>query len=265
VSEARPSRDTAYTVDVVSVAGRDPQQSEEVQIIDTSSLGVRSAFFRLEGGPGEPSFSLFPMLHVGEQAFYDGVTRRLEKCDIILYEGVKLTSWSSSSLLASAYGGLANSPRLGLVTQKVMKLDHLADRLVHADVSGEDFASQWSKLGLGLRAAAVLTAPIARLYFRHFATRQAIAAFLGLNLLKSREEILQGNDFEAMDKVVLTWRDRHLIKVLEEHRQKHRGNPISIAVVFGASHMRAVIRYLMSIREPRYRVVSSEWITVFGL
>ncbi|MGO9485664.1 MAG: hypothetical protein ACLPX9_13915 [Rhodomicrobium sp.] len=235
-----------------------------MQIIETSSLGVRSAFFRLEGGPGEPSFGLFPMLHVGEQAFYDDVTWRLGKCDIILYEGVKFTSWSSS-LLASCYESLAKSPRLGLVTQKVMKLDHLADRLVHADVSGNEFASQWSKLDRGVRAAVAVTAPIARLYFQHFATRQSIAAYLGLNLLKSREEILQGSDFEAMDEVVLSWRDRHLIKVLEEHRQKHRGSPASIAVVFGAAHMRAVVRYLTSIHDPRYRVAASEWMTVFRL
>lgn len=233
-----------------------------MQIIETSYLGVRSAFFRLEGGSGTPAFCLFPMVHIGEQAYYDEVNRRLEKCDLILYEGVKSRSVAR---LTYAYRSLAKSPRLRLVTQDAMKLDHLADRLVHADVSGDDFESRWSKLGLGLRGAAQLAAPIVGLYWRHLATRQAIATYLGLNLLKSRDEILLGDNMDAMNEVLVTWRDQHLIEVVEEHRRRYQGRSLSIALVFGAEHMRAVIRHLTRAPDPGYRVASSEWMMVFTL
>ena len=83
-----------------------------MQIIESTSLALRSVFLRLEAGAGAPSFSLFPMVHVAESAFYEGVARKLEKCDLILYEGVNSRSVSP---LTYCYRSLAKSPRLGLV------------------------------------------------------------------------------------------------------------------------------------------------------
>ncbi len=231
-----------------------------MQIIETSSLSVRSAFLRLEGGGRAPGFSLFPMLHVGEPAFYERVTRQLEKCDLILYEGVNSRS---VSLLTQLYPSLAKG--LGLATQQTMKLDHLADRLVHADVTGADFEDRWSKLGPWLRRAVIAGAPVLGMYLRYFATRQSIASHLRLDLKKSREEILHSEDMKLFDDVVVTWRDQHLIGVIEQHRQKHQEKSFSIAVVFGAAHMRAVVRHLTKSLDPGYRVVQSEWMTVFSL
>jgi hypothetical protein len=234
-----------------------------MQIIETSAFAVRSALLRLEGGPEAPSFTLFPMVHVAEQGFYDEVTRRLEKHDLVLYEGAQLKSWSAW-LITYCYESLSKSPRLGLVMQHTMRLAHLRDRLVHADVSGDEFEKRWSKLGWKSRAAIIVTAPIARLYFRYFATRQVMAGYLRLNLLKSRDEILCAADEEAIDEVLVTWRDQHLIEVIDKHLQSHRGSPLSIAIVFGAAHMRAVIHHLTRRPEPGYRVAGGEWITVFA-
>ncbi len=233
-----------------------------MQIIETSSLAVRSAFLRLEAGACAPAFLLFPMVHVGEPAFYERVTRQLEKCDLILYEGVNSRS---VSLVTYCYRSLAKSSRLGLVTQHTMKLDHLADRLVHADVSGAAFEDRWSKLGPWFRWAVMAGAPVFGLYFRYLATRQSIASFLRLDLLKSREEILRGEDTKSFDDLVVTWRDQHLIGVIEKHRQKHQEKSFSIALVFGAGHMRAVIRHLTRHPNPGYRVAHSEWMTIFSL
>jgi hypothetical protein len=232
-----------------------------MQILEKSSFGLRSALLRLEAGARTPSFFLFPMVHIAEPAFYEGVMRQLEKCDLILYEGI---SSRSVSLLGHCYQIVANSPRLGLVAQQTMKLDRLADRLVHADVSGEAFDGRWAKLGLLLRWVVKAAAPALVFYFRNFGTRESIAGHLQLDLLKSREEILRGGDVEAFDDLLVTWRDRHLINVIEQHRQKHHGESLSIAVVFGASHMRAVVRHLTKNPEPGYRVVRSEWMTVFS-
>ena len=72
----------------------------------------------------------------------------------------------------------------------------------------------------------------------------------------SGDEILCAPDEDPIDEVIITWRDRRLIEVIEKHRHGHRGSPLSIAVAFGAAHMRAVIHHLTRWPEPGYRVVA---------
>ncbi len=65
------------------------------------------------------------------------------------------------------------------------------------------------------------------------------------------------------EEVVLHWRDRHLLSVLERERTKSENKDAVIGVLFGAGHMRAVISHLM--RKRGYRQVSAYWATVFNL
>jgi hypothetical protein len=43
-------------------------------------------------------FVLFPMLHVGAPSFYEEVTRRLQACDLVMTEGIRGRSLTSSAL-----------------------------------------------------------------------------------------------------------------------------------------------------------------------
>jgi hypothetical protein len=60
-----------------------------VQFLEASVLGVRSAVYTLRSPGHTTEFVLFPMVHIGEPAFYAAVEARLAGCDRILWEGVR--------------------------------------------------------------------------------------------------------------------------------------------------------------------------------
>lgn len=231
-----------------------------MQIIESTAFAVRSAVLRLEAAAGAPTFVLFPMIHIASEDFYAEISRRLESCDLILCEGVKS---STSTLLTLAYRFIADNPRLGLVLQTTMKLDHLKGRLIHADVTGDAFERRWRDMKSWYRFVLPVAAPLVGLYLRHFGTRADIARGLGLNLRKSRGEILADEDEQKFSEVLLDWRDQRLLDVIEQQWLKHKDTDVRIAVLFGAKHMRAVIRHLVDKRG--YKVAEAEWTIVFTL
>ncbi len=231
-----------------------------MQIVESTPYGVRSAVRLLEADEGAPAFILFPMAHVADAAFYEAVAERLLDCDVILYEGV---GGATAYLLTASYRFFANSDRLRLVLEKTMDLEAVRDRLIHADVSEEAFQRKWSGLPLWLRISIPIAAPLLGFYLRFFGTRDLIAARMGVNLRKSEREILQDDDLDKFESVLIKWRDRHLLKVLDQQRCKPENAGKTIGVVFGARHMRAVYLHLM--RKHGYRITSAEWMTVIAL
>ncbi len=59
-----------------------------MQIIEVSATGVRSSVLRLTRHDSPLRFQVFPMIHIGEPAYYAAVTERLRRCDLIVAEGV---------------------------------------------------------------------------------------------------------------------------------------------------------------------------------
>ncbi len=231
-----------------------------MHIIESTPFAVRSAVMRLEANSETVSFTLFPMVHVGSPSFYDEIAKRLENCDIVLCEGVKSPI---SNLLTMSYRFFADTPRIGLALQRRMDLSQLNGRLVHADVTGPEFEKRWSELPLLMRFCLPLAAPVYGLYMRYFGTRTDIAERLGMHLRKSRREVLEDSGVGTTREVMLDWRDRHLIDVIARERTKAAGQEVNIGILFGARHMKAVLRYLLS--DCGFRAVSSEWVTVFEL
>jgi hypothetical protein len=200
------------------------------------------------------------MIHIADKAFYEDIAQRLDDCDLVLCEGVKSPT---ASLPTLSYRFCEKSPRLGLVSQKTMKLDHLEGRLIHADVSAKQFESRWSKLATWLRVILPLVVPLYGLYLRYFGTRADIARGLGMGLRKSRRDILADEEYEKVMDVILDWRDRRLLDVIDKTLLENANTGISIAVLYGASHMRAVIHHLTG--NLGYRITKAEWVTVFTL
>jgi hypothetical protein len=56
-------------------------------------------------------------------------------------------------------------------------------------------------------------------------------------------------------------RDALLVEALDAIHQQRSQEPMSVAVVYGAGHMPAVVR---SLARYGYRASSAEWLTVFG-
>src|SRR6201982_4324050 len=58
-----------------------------MQFLESSIAGLRSAVVTLTHRMTPLQFILFPMAHVGEQAFYDEVAARARLCQLIVAEG----------------------------------------------------------------------------------------------------------------------------------------------------------------------------------
>jgi hypothetical protein len=64
-------------------------------------------------------------------------------------------------------------------------------------------------------------------------------------------------------RLILDERDKLLLDALASIHEQRRNEPIEVAVVYGAAHMRAVVHYL-SIRFG-YRPADADWLDVFEL
>jgi hypothetical protein len=229
-----------------------------MQFIESSVIGVRAAYLRLSAGPGSPDVCLFPMIHIGSAAYYTEVKRRLESCDIVLFEGVRsFRAW----MLTRAYSIAVYNKRLGLILQRDALLVPLSnERKIHADVSAAQFAAAWGHIPLYQRILLMLGAPLYGLWLYFTGTRDSIARGLNTEELESRRDFERFEASPELEEAIVSARDRRLVEELSAAVEKN-GVGRRIGILYGAAHMRVVSRVLAS--KYKYRVVESEWITVF--
>ena len=103
--------------------------------------------------------------------------------------------------------------------------------------------------------------PAYGLYLRFFGTREQIAGSMGVDMLPTAREALMDDDARAFMDLILVARDKVLLEHLGEARTP--GGAKTVAVVYGARHMRAVIRNLTG--EAGYRIARTEFVTVMSL
>jgi len=206
----------------------------------------------------KPQFLLFPMIHIGSADYYREVRSRLDGCDVILFEGVRSVRGKALTL---SYSLMAHRKRLGLVTQHdALRLEECRAELLHADVTTGEFVDGWLRIPWHWRIMISVVGPVYGAYRYLTASRASIAKGLSTEDLESREEILQSDDIPEFDEAILHRRDARLVKTIEGVLDGSRESQV-IAVIYGAAHMRVVTRALMG--KLRYRVVHSEWLTVF--
>lgn len=229
-----------------------------MQFIESSVIGVRAAYLRLRSGPESPEVCLFPMIHIGSPAYYAEVKRRLDACDVVLFEGIRsFRAW----MLTRAYSIAVYRKRLGLVRQRdALLMPLLSQRKIHVDVSAEEFSTAWARIPLYQRALLLLGAPLYGLWLYFTWTRESIGRGLNIEELESTREFERFEGTPELEHMIATTRDMRLVEEVSAALEK---NPAGtrIGIVYGAAHMRVVSRLLAS--RYRYRVVASEWITVF--
>jgi hypothetical protein len=121
-----------------------------MQFIEKNSFNVRSAIYHLKKDEDGLEFLLFPMIHVGSKQFYDEVSQRLTKCDLILAEGVDS---QKANLLTRSYRIVKKIKRMDLVTQQEgMKTSALREKIVNTDIGRHAFDEGWSSLPLMFKA-----------------------------------------------------------------------------------------------------------------
>jgi len=228
-----------------------------MQIIEKSSLGVRTAIYTLASRTRAPSITVFPMIHVGEPRFYINVKDRLDAYDFILFEGVKS---KFSKRVTKSYRLYPDRDKNGLMVQPKLNPDHFVGELIHADIDGITFDEEWEKLPWRLRCLMEIFGPLYGIYARYFEGRHAFFENAGLDLLEDRGDTFASNELIALDNLLLKKRDKILIGHIDSLLDMHKNNPVKIAIVFGAAHMRAVLRYL--VLKLDYFVQDSEWMTI---
>jgi hypothetical protein len=199
------------------------------------------------------------MIHAGAPEYYAEVSRRLATCDVVLFEGVRSTqSW----LLTRSYAIATRRKRLGLVLQSD-GLDYalVKSRGVHADVTAAQFSGTWAKAPLVQRLAILMFAPLYGVWLFLTATRASIGRRMSTEEVESNKDVDLLESMPEIQEALLTSRDAKLVADLSSAVESN-GADKRIAVIYGAAHMRAVSRLLTG--KYRYRVVESEWITVFG-
>lgn len=233
-----------------------------MQFIEVTGLaGVRSAVIRFERPATGLAFRLFPMVHLGEAAFYREVTARLRRsCDLVVAEGVGEGSAGADALVAS-YRRLDGHERLGLVVQDI-DFDSLGLPVVCPDMSGAQFQDGFRRLPLKERALVATVVPAMTAGMRLLGTRRWLARHLALDDLMSESEEAVADFWPGLDDLVLRRRDRLLVDTLTGFDRAYAGrtDAFTVAVVYGAGHMRAVSEALAGLG---YHAADAEWITVF--
>ena len=211
-----------------------------MQILESSMLGLRTARMVFRSRASPVSVTLYPMVHIGEERFYEETYDEAFSHDVVLVEGIRSAVGRN---LTRSYRWL-NFWRLGLVRQpKAPPQEAVSARILKADLTTEEFHREWRKVSLLLRAAFLCAAPLYGIYRRLFASRHSLARDMCLEDRQSADEILNWDPtFEPVYHSILHARDKRLIECMADEL---RGDSEKrIAIVYGARHMRAVLREL---------------------
>ena len=197
------------------------------------------------------------MVHVGEERFYRETYDEAFAHDVVLVEGMNSPV---SRNLARSYRWLSFG-RLGLVVQpKTPPQESVAARIVHADLSGEEFHREWRKISPVLRAAISVLAPLYGAHRRFFGSRERLAHNMCLEDRRSAEEVMRWSPgFAPVDHSILHARDERLIACLAAELDGVAER--SVAIVYGAQHMRAVSRALTKLG---FHCSEAGWRTIFS-
>jgi hypothetical protein len=130
---------------------------------------------------------------------------------------------------------------------------------VRPDSAGGEFDERWRTVPLAQRAAVRLGIGYLRAGHRLLGGRWHLDQLRGaaMNDLPSNEEILEEEFLEDVDRVVLHERDQRLLLALTTLHEQRAHEEVTVAVVWGAAHMRAVVYGLGALRS---RVYAAEWL-----
>lgn len=225
-----------------------------MQIVERSMMGVRAARQTMQSPDKQVSVTLFPMIHIGQESFYRQVHADALQHDVVLVEGVRSPV---TRLITSSYRWI-DKAKLQLVVQP--RIPTALDgnpRIVHADLSTEEFHLQWSKLPFWLKLLVGIFAPLVGIHRRLFATRESLAKAMEMEDRLSSDEILSLDPrFAALRQTILHVRDQRLIERLGEELDRVADRPNKIAIIYGAAHMRAV---LAELSRRNFRTAGATW------
>lgn len=232
-----------------------------MQLLESSPLGLRTARIVLECPNSPIQVTLFPMVHIGEAEFFDLVYADAFAHDVVLVEGVDSPI---AVRITRSYRWIAGAERFELCIQpRYPRPSDVRATIIHADLAHAEFVLAWKAVPTWLRLFVYIAAPIVGLRYRWLGTRESLARGQSLEDLPRREETLAWNpETAALTTALLDARDVRLVSVLKNLLTSVDSFPSRVAILYGAQHMRAVLRELSS---RGYHATDSKWLTVFSL
>jgi hypothetical protein len=233
-----------------------------MQFVEVSVIGVRSARLIFSSPTSGVRVTLFPMIHVGEPEFYRTTYADAQSHDVILLEGVRSPVVAR---ITRSYRWIEGSKNLsGLVIQPRFP-DSLSNvRIVHADFSQQEFEEEWRKVSLWLRFAVSVLAPLVGLNRRWRSSRSELAKTMSCEDQPSVADLLAiSPETGALTQAILHARDQRLIERLGDELDAADGQSKDVAIIYGAAHMRAVVRELTSKRN--FSLCGAEWRTIMNM
>ena len=233
-----------------------------MQFIESSVLGVRSARLSFVSPTTPIRVTLFPMAHVGEEQFYRETYADAQAHDIIFIEGVHSPI---STRITRSYRWLVGSRRLlGLIVQPRFVVADSRARIVHADLTQHEFEAEWRGVPLWLRLAVYLLSAVVGLQRRMNYSRARLAKDMSCDDQPTMRELLaMSPETGALARPILEARDERLIERLRAELNSSEAQPQDLAIIYGARHMRAIVRELTHNRD--FVVRGSEWRTIFSM
>lgn len=202
---------------------------------------------------GRPSFTLFPMVHVADRAFFRQVAREADAHDLVLKEGVR----AAAGRTANRSHRIATAGHRTLAAQSRSMSESGGDHWINADLAPDKFGRHWRKLPLLRRALFHILLPVLSLFLRLPAARRQmidVLAELGPQDDGSIDEIFGDGFHDA----VVKRRDQALIDACIDVIDTWEEG--KVAVVWGAAHIPPLVMVLMGTHG--YRITSRQWITV---
>lgn len=219
-----------------------------MQFIESSIVGVRSAAITLACRTSPMRFALFPMVHVAERSFYAQVTARVKKCAIIVAEGMPAGS----------------APVQEWMSQ--VRFDDLVDQNNALDLESLAIPIFWEAVPpppdtraerLRNTAEDTFGAVALRILGRYGDPR----GLPNLDEADDHDDRWEGGRVERwMRERIVDRRDDALNRRLTALHHEHHRRPFTVAVVYGAGHMPAVVEHLRA--EFGYFVKEAEWLVV---
>jgi hypothetical protein len=231
-----------------------------MQILESSPLGLRAARLTFASKVSGKTVTLFPMVHIGIPAFYREVYEDALAHDAVLIEGLRSPV---TKRITRSYRWIVGAKRLGLIVQpKLAETSAVPPRVIHADLSHEEFIREWRRAPFHLRIFWYLAAPAYGLCQRWFGTLEGLARGHTMDDVLGRGEALSWTPtVGAIHGSILGARDARLVQRLSEALSAPLDQVRSVAVVYGGAHMRAVIAELTRRRD--YIAGDTRWLTVF--
>jgi hypothetical protein len=234
-----------------------------VQFVEATGLSVRSAVWVLQRRETPMRIHLFCMLHFGSQAYYDEITARLGRCHVIVAEGYGQGRRRFARLRLGFHRFVRRARASDLVYQYI-DFESLGVPVLRPDTNPpepEDSVSRVRRPGKSylLFVLFLLALPFAVLGELLVGSRRFLARSFRLNIEDSMEWLTDNSHFTA---IVLNDRDKLLVATLARLHEERSGEPIDIAVVYGAAHMPGVVRGLNATYG--YRPTAGEWLVVHG-